>query len=318
MSMSISAVCSGRGGGFDPSKMASMMANDLDPNNTDKVTKDQFVSGLTAKGVTTADATEMYDSIDTQKTGGITKSNIETAIQNGKLKPPSGAPQGDPRSAGGPGESGKSGGPGGAGGAGGASISSQTYAAADTIKDGAVSPQGAAIYARSHPSPAPTESTKTKPSNLGQNVDKLAHIIYTSTANQDFQLADLVPILAAARSKNAQLSVTGMLLYVQGSFFQVLEGEETTLMELFAVIAADPRHQNVTRIIQEPIAQRVFSDWAMGLVQADTAELERIDGINDYFRQGGSLTDLKPGRAKKLLSAFAQGRWRTRLKGDTK
>jgi hypothetical protein len=149
-------------------------------------------------------------------------------------------------------------------------------------------------------------------------VHKLAHIIYTSTATQDFQLADLEPILAAARSKNEQLSVTGMLLYVQGSFFQVLEGEEATLMELFEVIAADPRHQNVTRIIQEPIAQRVFSDWAMGLVQADTAELERIDGINDYFRQGGSLTDLKPGRAKKLLSAFAQGRWRTRLKGDTK
>jgi hypothetical protein len=173
MSISISSVGSGSGGGFDPSKMASMMAskmmNDLDPNNTGKVTKDQFVSGLTAKGVTTADATKMYDSIDTNKTGSITKSDIETAIKNGNLKPPSGGPRG----AGGPGESGKPRGPGGAGGAGGASNSSQTYAAADTNKDGVVSAQEAAIYAISHPSAVATESTKTDPSKLGQNVDKL-------------------------------------------------------------------------------------------------------------------------------------------------
>jgi hypothetical protein len=155
------------------SKMASKMMNDLDPNNTGKVTKDQFVSGLTAKGVSTADATKMYDTIDTKKTGSIGKSDIEAAIKSGNLKPPSGGPPGGPRGAGGPGGAGKPGGPGGAGGAGGASNSSQTYAAADTNKDGVVSGQEAAVYAISHPSAVATESTKTDPSKLGQNVDKL-------------------------------------------------------------------------------------------------------------------------------------------------
>lgn len=177
MSMSISSVGSGGSVGFDPSKMASMMASkmmkDLDPNNTGKVTKDQFVSGLTAKGVSTADATKMYDAIDTKNTGSIGKSDIETAIKSGNLKPPPGGPQGGPRGAGGPGGLGKSGGPGGAGGAGGASNSAQTYDAADTNKDGVVSGQEAAVYAISHPSAAATESTKTDPSKLGQNVDKL-------------------------------------------------------------------------------------------------------------------------------------------------
>jgi hypothetical protein len=179
--MSISSVGSGSGGGVDPSKMATMMAskmmNELDPNNTGKVTKDQFVSGLTAKGVSTADATKMYDAIDTKKTGSIEKSDIETAIKSGNLKPPSGGPQGGPpggpRGAGGPGGSGKPGGPGGAGGAGGASNSSQTYAAADTNKDGVVSGQEAAVYAIAHPSAVASESTKTDPSKLGHNVDKL-------------------------------------------------------------------------------------------------------------------------------------------------
>ena len=165
------------GSGFNPSKMASKMAekmmSDLDPNNTGKVTKDQFMSGLTAKGVSSADATKMYNSIDTKGTGSITKSDIETAIKNGNLKPPSGGPQGGPRGAGGPGGSGKPGGVGGAGGAGGASSSSQTYNPADTNKDGVVSAKEAYIYATKHSSGSTTENTKTDPSKLGKNVDKL-------------------------------------------------------------------------------------------------------------------------------------------------
>jgi hypothetical protein len=67
MAMTINPVASGgSGGGFDPTKMASRMASrimrDLDPDNTGKVTKDQFISGLTAKGVSSSEATKIYDS----------------------------------------------------------------------------------------------------------------------------------------------------------------------------------------------------------------------------------------------------------------
>jgi Ca2+-binding EF-hand superfamily protein len=168
MSISISSVASGGSSSFDPSKMATMMAskmmNDLDPNNTGKVTKDQFISTLTAKGVSSTDATKMYDSIDTKGSGSISKSDIETSIKNGNLKPPSDGPQSGPRSASGPGGAGKSGG---------SSSSSQTYDAADTNKDGVVSAQEAAIYAIKHSSGSTTEITKSDPSKLGKNVDKL-------------------------------------------------------------------------------------------------------------------------------------------------
>lgn len=150
------------------------------------------------------------------------------------------------------------------------------------------------------------------------NPEKLTHLIYTSAATKEFDPSALKTILKLARSNNAQRSVTGMLLYTSGSFFQVLEGEEATLMELFAHIALDPRHESVTKIIHEPIAQRSFSDWTMGFLEGDTSELEMIEGLNDFFRQGNSLTNLESGRAKKLLSAFAQGRWRARLKGGPK
>ncbi len=172
MSMSISPVGKSNGGGFNPSKMASVMASkmmkDFDPNNTGKVTKDQFISGMAAKGVSSADATKMYDAIDTKKTGSIGKSDIETAIQSGSLKPPVGGPQGGAR---GPGKHGGGGGPGGKSGS--ANSSSTTYAAADTNQDSVVSVQEAAIYAVKHPSVSTSDSGKTDLSKLGKNVDKL-------------------------------------------------------------------------------------------------------------------------------------------------
>ena len=171
MSISINPVVRGGSGGFDPAKMASMMAtkmmSDLDPNNTGKVTKDQFVSAMTSKGMSSADATKMYDSIDTKGTGSITKSDLESAIKNGNVNPPPGGAQGGPRGAGGPA------GPGGGGKSGGASNASTTYAAADTNQDGVVSAQEAAIYALKHASGSTTNSTTTDPSKLGKSVDKM-------------------------------------------------------------------------------------------------------------------------------------------------
>ena len=150
------------------------------------------------------------------------------------------------------------------------------------------------------------------------NTEKLTHLIYTSAATREFSPSDIKTLLEITRSKNAQKSITGILLYSMGSFFQVLEGEDERLTELFAFISLDPRHSNVTKIIHEPIAQRSFSDWTMGYSEVDPTELEKIEGLNDFFGQGGSFANLNSGRAKKLLTAFAQGRWHVRLKETVK
>ena len=166
MSTSINAVGSGGSGGFDTSKMASMMAtkmmSDLDPNNTGKVTKDQFVSALKSKGVSEDDATKMYGSIDTNGTGSITKSDIETAIKNGNLKPPSGGSRGSPGSAGAPGGAGRTGGS--------ATTSTKTYDKEDLNKDGTVTSTEELVYELKHPAAASSDN-KTSTQKAGSNVD---------------------------------------------------------------------------------------------------------------------------------------------------
>jgi hypothetical protein len=169
MSIPIGAVGNTNAVGFDPSKMvsriASKMMSDLDPNNMGNVTKDQFISALTDKGVSRVAATKMYDAVDTKNTGSIGKSDLETAIKNGTLKPPAGGPPGGPHGSRGHGDvNGKPGG---------GKNTSTDYSAADTNQDGVVSVEEAAIYEIKHPSTSTIDKNKTDQSKLGKNVDKL-------------------------------------------------------------------------------------------------------------------------------------------------
>jgi EAL domain-containing protein (putative c-di-GMP-specific phosphodiesterase class I) len=141
---------------------------------------------------------------------------------------------------------------------------------------------------------------------------RLIHLIYSSAAKTDFSPNDLLALLASSRSKNTAHNISGMLLHIEGSFLQVIEGQEADIDQLFETISADPRHGNITTIIRESIARRVFADWSMGFADVKLAEIDAADGFNAFLQDGGSVLALPPGRAQKLLTAFKDGRWRSR------
>jgi hypothetical protein len=141
----------------------------------------------------------------------------------------------------------------------------------------------------------------------------LIHCIYASAAVRAFDEDTLRELLRLARSRNSQSGVTGMLLYTEGSFFQVLEGKPESVDATFSRIIQDARHDKVTVIIREPIAHRSFEDWSMGFTSVSRKELSLIVGLNDFFDEGNCYISLGNGRSKKILRAFAQGRWREQL-----
>lgn len=141
-------------------------------------------------------------------------------------------------------------------------------------------------------------------------MSKTIHCIYASKASPDFRESELPQLLQEARTNNAAAGITGMLLYVEGNFFQVLEGEEAVVGPVFDRICGDTRHGRVTQIIREPIFERDFPDWTMGYARADFREVETYIGENDFFTTATCLTKMTPGRARKLLAAFGKGRWR--------
>ncbi len=144
---------------------------------------------------------------------------------------------------------------------------------------------------------------------------ELVHCVYASAASRDFKTQELAELLEMARENNAKHGLTGMLLYAESSFFQVLEGPADVVDALYARIERDPRHDQMTLIIKEPIPKRYFDAWTMGFYKVSRAELVGMSGVNDFFGKDRTLLRVDAGRAMKLLAAFRDGRWRKKLTG---
>lgn len=94
-------------------------------------------------------------------------------------------------------------------------------------------------------------------------------LVYISIASADFHVSMMPEILAASRRNNARRDITGALVFANGSFLQVLEGEEEAVESLYKMIERDRRHSWTTRLYSNKISQRCFPDWAMGWHQTD-------------------------------------------------
>ncbi len=88
-------------------------------------------------------------------------------------------------------------------------------------------------------------------------------IVYVSSAPELLTDRELSDILTVSRRNNTRTGVSGALLYQDGNFIQVLEGEETTVRSLYRRIETDPRHHGVTELVDGDIAEPDFAEWSM-------------------------------------------------------
>lgn len=94
-------------------------------------------------------------------------------------------------------------------------------------------------------------------------------LVYQSTASWLLSPAELLAILDRSRANNARRQISGMLLYHEGHFLQLLEGDEAQVRERYEVIAADERHKWVSLVMTGPNGTRDFPDWTMGFRDLD-------------------------------------------------
>ena len=73
-------------------------------------------------------------------------------------------------------------------------------------------------------------------------------------------------ILDASRVNNAQVGVTGALMFNAGCFAQVLEGPQSAVEATFERIQQDERHGEVSLLAFGPVSDRAFETWSMGFV----------------------------------------------------
>ena len=93
----------------------------------------------------------------------------------------------------------------------------------------------------------------------------------------------LAELLEQSRERNLRNRITGLLLYKNGHFMQVLEGEESRVMEIFASIERDPRHKNIDVLREEYIQHRDFPDWSMGFRNVDRLDPATMPGYTPFL-----------------------------------
>jgi hypothetical protein len=138
--------------------------------------------------------------------------------------------------------------------------------------------------------------------------ERLKQLIYVSTPTDDHP-ETLSAILASAQKHDAANGITGMLLYAEGSFLQVLEGPPEAVDATYARIQQDPRHKRTLVMSEHAVPQREFGDWRMGFHALSAADAERFPDHARWFRYGfqPEAIQAQPGLALELLRLFASG-----------
>ena len=136
----------------------------------------------------------------------------------------------------------------------------------------------------------------------------LIHLIYVSTASKEIVDADLDSILESSVRHNTKNDVTGLLLFVENRFIQVLEGQEVAVNETLGRIAEDPRHYDLIVLERTAIPGRSFDRWSMGFHRLTSAEVNSKPGFAAFLEPDFDASSIgaKPGTALRMLREFVR------------
>ena len=125
--------------------------------------------------------------------------------------------------------------------------------------------------------------------------------VYSSRAEDGFTPQRLEAILEKARTNNATLGITGILLFSDGYFVQLLEGKQATVLKLLDKIRADDEHHDFQPLLAQEAGARLFGNWSMAYVALSAEKIRQYGGsmgVNDarelialLKRPGNSLSE---------------------------
>jgi hypothetical protein len=108
-------------------------------------------------------------------------------------------------------------------------------------------------------------------------MSEIFHLVYSSTASIAVTQNVIDDILMVAREKNSAQQISGLLIYRNNHFIQLLEGIEFKVHKIYNKIKKDARHKDQTILAEFHSESRLFERWNMGMVK-DENESEKIAG----------------------------------------
>lgn len=135
----------------------------------------------------------------------------------------------------------------------------------------------------------------------------LYRVVYMSTAVGVLRAEELDRIYLRAKSANAGAGITGLLLFYEGVFLQVLEGPQAGVTSLMERIRRDRRHSGLTVLESGQVAERCFAGSPMNFVAArnlSPGEKQALSELRQTVSQRPGLAAVEQGLSD-FLAAFA-------------
>lgn len=137
--------------------------------------------------------------------------------------------------------------------------------------------------------------------------EPIYRLTYLSSASAHFAPGDLPAILAVARERNSAAGITGILLFHDGNFLQVLEGSEEAVEQIYGLIARDVRHKGCLVLERRECASRLFDGWAMALRRTSDLGPNQLEGFRDIAGIGKRRKDAVVLAARETTETLIDG-----------
>tara|TARA_R110000796_G_scaffold170945_3_gene287878 strand:- start:5896 stop:6348 length:453 start_codon:yes stop_codon:yes gene_type:complete len=117
-------------------------------------------------------------------------------------------------------------------------------------------------------------------------------IAYVSVTNRPLAASDVSDILNVSQKNNERERITGLLMYHDQLFFQVLEGELSSVKTSYERIGFDERHHGLALVWEGEVEERAFPAWSMGLADPDALGEQNkahLRSLTELKRREGSI-----------------------------
>ena len=107
----------------------------------------------------------------------------------------------------------------------------------------------------------------------------ITHLLYRSFPKSATTQKQFEAILEKSKVSNAANGLTGILIFRNNTYLQLLEGEEVNVLNCLKKIRKDPRHHSISTVFMATSEQRIFPSWSMAHIP-DKVILQPLNKLN--------------------------------------
>lgn len=131
----------------------------------------------------------------------------------------------------------------------------------------------------------------------------VTHLIYRSFSETPLSERQLQLILEKSQANNSLNEITGLLLYRNNTFIQLLEGPEKQVLSCMQRIRKDTRHYGSSVIFLATSEERLFPNWSMSHIPQKKI-IKPLDTITTVVENTMKLNLPPRGTLLTILKSF--------------